>query len=254
MEAECVHDRLGAPAGAVPSAHVREVVHRRRRDVRPRVAVVVAARREADPDHLDLRVRPLQHVVGGREQPFVDGAGDRPAAGVVLGLPEAPHVPLVPDDVVGDGGEARDERPQVRQVLRRAEGAARDRSRLARPDLEDDLDVVAGRGLERLLDHVRMRDPGRIRGIEGNGDGVLLQAERRGAGVEVLGSRRGGRELPAVVSDAEASRGRRRSHGQADEGAHERFQQERLHPEGVPQEVGLLAHFQQGRTDHLQMP
>ena len=94
---DLVHQRLRPATRPVGRAEVVQKPHRRARDVRARVRIVVAARREADTDDVDARIDRLERVVGPRKHRLVCGGGERPSGGVELRLPEIWLVRLVPD-------------------------------------------------------------------------------------------------------------------------------------------------------------
>src|SRR5215208_5276231 len=67
------------------------------------IGLVVAARREPDPDHTHSRVRGLDRVVRDRQELEKCGCGGIAAVRVELGEPEAIQVRLVADDHAAKG-------------------------------------------------------------------------------------------------------------------------------------------------------
>ena len=98
MHGEVVGDRLRAAARTVRVPDFLEKADRRVRHVARRLEIVVAARRQAECDHVDARVDGLERVVACGHRLFLDRAGDAVAGLVELRLVEARLVAFVEAD------------------------------------------------------------------------------------------------------------------------------------------------------------
>ena len=148
MEGELVHDRLRPAARPVGETEVVNEADRRGGDVARGLRAVVAAGREAEPDHVDGRVDSLERVVREREHLLVGGSRDTATARGELRAPEARLVRLVADDeLLHLRVRAREQRDVVGELACPA-GCRGDVRGMERLDAEDDLDVGRGRDRE----------------------------------------------------------------------------------------------------------
>ena len=167
MDRELIHDRLRATRRAIDPADVAQE-HERLARLGSR-----GPRRQSHPDHVRLRVRPVNRVVAVREQREVRRGGDVSACGVLLRRPVEARVHLVADDEIVDAPlvDRLDDVPRPIAELDRIVGRSLQR-------VEDDDDPHSGRlgHRRRALEERQLLDRGGVARIECDRPAVLGQA------------------------------------------------------------------------------
>ena len=144
MERDVVHDRKRAAARAVGVADGLDEADGRD-GVASRAGPVVAAGRDREADHVDVRVDRLQRVVARSERGLVrHGRRDR-AVRLEGRRPEAPEVRLVADDEVRHVGEGARDEGRVRRKFLDAAGHAGDVGAVARRDRQQHANIARER-------------------------------------------------------------------------------------------------------------
>ena len=230
MEVEAVHDPLHPPRllreRLEPRTQRREERDRLGRGVAEGVRAVVAARREAEPDHVDRRVDVLERVVADRQCLLV-GRGGNALSAHELRLPEPRLIRLVPDDeVLHLRVGPREERGISGEELGSVWGRD-DVGRVSGLDAEEDPRPEQRRLRHRPVEEDLLLDRRRLGRVPEDDDPVLRhpeiaerRKERRAAVVRVLAR---------VLGDAERDLGAR-GPGECEHEAEQEDGREPFHP------------------------
>jgi hypothetical protein len=212
VQSDVVHDRLRPAAFPVCVADSFDETHGRNRVARG-TGTIVAAGRERETDHVDVRVDRLERVVARGERRFVRRSGCDRLVAVVRRKPKSAEVRLVPDHEVGHGGERACDQCRVRGELLDALRVTRHVAAVRGRDREQHKHAAQVGGRDRALELIPLLDRRRLGRlvVDGHADrtepvrrhlvvdhgAAIVQAERlvlRGADDEVgrpqLGVRR----------------------------------------------------------------
>ena len=206
---ELVEQRRRAPAHPVRLAERRDPADGRDGRVARRVRQVVAARREADADHVEGAVVALQLVVAVGEHGLHRGRRRGRPVAVPDRRPEARLVRLIADDDLAHVRVAlHHDHRVVAEGLHRTRRRRRHRRQL-RVDREDDLDVVLLRNRDHPVEERLVLDRRRRAGIPEHRDAVRGRPELVHLGEEPVAAVV--RVLRRVVGEADVRTGDRRA-------------------------------------------